>query len=377
MALIQLPYAPPMYDFFLTSAQAVPALVSTLLIDASAEKCAFVGSIWHPTIKTGTIAIRKVLFRTGALSLGANSQIRVSLQDVSATAGPPYQPDGGQDQFYDFKTATTTLSASTWSTTGNLSADRTVDLAVSGPGVANSRLVAVVFEYQAFTAADSLVIAGFNTSQLSLVGGSLLNVASWAQQAAIAPIVAFELSDGTNAFMLPGCPWSGVGTVSVGNAAAIRRAGVRFRFPVTCSIDRISLSVVLPNGADGTLTLYDTNGTTVLRSMAIDNDAVRSAAAPNYADFQFEPVTLLANTFYRAAFVSTTSTTATVPFVNANSAALTEGGMYGQNAFWTQHDGSNWDDSITARRPGFSIGINSVNNDSIVVNSGMTGGMRG
>src|SRR5207253_746752 len=105
---------------------AAPAYGTDALIDAAGEKVAFIGNLWHPTVKTGTINIRKVHFRCGAVTLNAASELRVSLQTVSSTVGPPYQPDGVQDEFYDFKTATTAITANAWNSTGNLSADRVV-----------------------------------------------------------------------------------------------------------------------------------------------------------------------------------------------------------------------------------------------------------
>lgn len=339
---------------FLAQTSATPSFSSGAVMDASTEKVALVGCIYHPTIKTGTINIRKVHFRIGALTFNVASTIRCSLQSVSATAGPPYQPDGTQDQTYDFASGTG-LTANAWNSTGNLSADRAVDLTAVNLGDANSRWVAVVFEYAVFTAADSFILSGLASSSGNgatehLLGGSnLLNTAAWAASNVQGGIIAFELDDGSFAFMEGTRPVSATSTASVGNAAAIRAAGLKFKFPVEVKIDGIGLGMGVQNGADGTLTLYDSDGTTVLASVVIDNDGVISTVN-RIGIARIVPITLAANTFYRLAFVATVATTTTIPYVNTNSAALMDGLTGGQNFHWTQRDSAGvWTDTTTQR----------------------------
>lgn len=338
------------------------------VMDASTEKVAIAGCIWHPTIKTGTINIRKIHFRIGALTFNVASTIRCSLQSLSATAGPPYQPDGTQDQTYDFASGTG-LTANAWNTTGNLSADRAVDLAAVNLGDANSRWLAVVFEYVAFTAADSFILSGLAASsgvgspEMLLGGCNLLFTAAWALANVQAGIIAFECDDGSFAFMEGARPISALATATVGNAAAIRASGLKFRFPVEVVIDAVGLAMTIPNGADGTLTLYDSDGTTVLASVAVDNDAVFSTAS-RIGLARIAPITLAANTFYRLVFVSTTATTMTMAYVNTNSAALMDGFAGGQNFHWTQRDsGGVWTDTTT-QRPVLLMRVSSVHDGS-------------
>ena len=345
-----------------------PSFGTSAVMDASAEKVAIVGCVYHPTIKTGTINIRKVHFRVGALTFNVASTIRCSLQNVSATAGPPYQPDGVQDQTYDFASGAG-LTANAWNSTGNLSADRAVDLAAVNLGDANSRWLAIVFEYAAFTAADSFVLSCLATSSGNaapeqLIGGStLLNVASWAVVNSQCSIVALECDDGSFAFLDGARPVSAISTASVGNAAAIRAAGLKFKFPMEVKIDGIGLALTVQNGADGTLVLYDSDGTTVLASVAVDNDATFSTAT-RIAMARIPQVTLAANTFYRLAFVATVATTTVLPYANANSAALMDGFVGGQNFHWTQRDsGGVWTDTTT-QRPLSMLRISSIHDGS-------------
>jgi len=360
------------YDY-VTGSNSAPSFSSGLALDASAEKCAFLGCIWHPTVKTGTINIRKVHFRCGALTFNILSTIRVSLQNVSATAGPPYQPDGTQDETYDFALGTG-LTANAWNTTGNLSADRAVDLSAYSIGSTNSRWLAVVFEYSTFTAADSFIASGVtkNTTTINTIvgGNALLNVASWAAVGNVVPCVAFECDDGSYAFMNQALPFSAISSASVSSTGAIRAAGVKFKFPVELTTEAAAIMIEI-SGADGSIVLYDTDGTTALVTHTIDNDAVFSSS-PRHAVIMYQPITHAADSYYRLVFVGGTSTAATLHYASVNAVGFMDGLTMGQNAHWTERDsGGTWTDTTT-RRPFFGLMINSVH-DGV---GGAGGGMR-
>lgn len=368
---------PWLYDLIIQT-PATPVLAATAAMDASTEKISFIGCIWHPTVKTGTINIRKIHFRTGAVTLNAASTMRVSLQNVSATAGPPTQPDGTQDQLYDFAGA---LTANSWVTTGNLSADRAVDLAAVNFSDANSRWVAVVFEFQTFTAADSVIISSVNlgTSPINALLGAqtALFTASWSVQVG-SPIVAFECDDGAFAFMDGTLPVLTLTSAAASSSAAIRAAGLKFRVPVEMKIEGIGLCVVIPNACDGTLKLYDSDGTTELASVAIDNDAVAAASLARHSVARIPPVTLAANTYYRLAFVGGTTTSANIFYADVNAVAIMDGFAGGQDFHWTQRDsGGVWTDTTT-RRPHFMLKLSAVHDGAGGGGGGMLqGNLRG
>ena len=352
-------------DMILSTDSNVPAFTTAQLIDASAEKAAFLGEVWHPTVKTGTINIRKVHFRCGAIAVTwLTSVVRCSLQNVSLTAGPPYQPDGTQDQTFDFNNGAQ-LTANAWNTTGNLSADRAVDLSADSIGDANSRWLAVVLEYATFTVLDSLILNGVNAAPGGIAMGThlgaapLLQTAAWAAQANGYGNVVLECDDGTFAFLNNCTAFSALGTASVASNGAIRRAGVIFQVPMQLKVSKMSLFGLIPNACDGTLTLYDSDGTSVLASVDVDNDPVRASGTPGYMDAEFPPVTLTAATDYRFVFVATTTTAATIYYGDVNAVGHMDGLLLGQNARWTQHDGTNWAETTT-RRPHFGIGISAV-----------------
>lgn len=359
-----------------------PSVGTAGTMDASTEKIAFVGCVWHPTVKTGTINIRKIRFQTGAVTFDAASTVRMSLQTVSATAGPPYQPDGSQDQTYDFASGAG-LTANSWITSGNLSADRAVDLSAVSLTDANSRWLAVVWEYTTFTAADSIIIQGvvMNAAPLnSMIGGqTLLNTGAWAVTNVV-PSVALECDDGTFAY-LEGCmPYNTFSSAAVSSSAAIRAAGLKFKFPMEVTAEGFGLLLQVPNGADTTITIYDSDGTTALVSAVVDNDAVASATNRLYAMIRCQPITFAANTYYRCVIVGTSATSTNILYGTVDAAALMDGMIGGQDMHWTERDsGGTWTDTTT-RRPCFAIKLSSVHDGAgggggLIRHPGMNGGL--
>jgi hypothetical protein len=371
MSLVNFPGQGPVCIENPFSIGGTPVLLTTGVIDASTEKFAVLGQIFHETKKTGTINIRKIEWRGGAITLNTASTLRLSLQNVSLTAGPPYQPDGVQDQTFDYIGSTNPPTANAWNTTGNLSADRAVDLTANNVSDANSTWVAVVFEYQTFTAADSVIISGVNRNitsgtpipDVNFQGYCLLNTGTWGTVAGGGPIIAFECDDGTKAFMVGAAPYTSVSTVLVANNAAVRAAGLKFSFPFECSIEDIGLLLTIPNGCDGTLVLYDSDGTTVLKSYTLDNDAVASTTA-RMGYIKPGQQTISANGGQRLVFVASTTNAASVHYATLNSSALLAGCSGGTTHMWTQRDsGGTWTDTAT-QRPFSFIRLSAVHDGS-------------
>lgn len=343
-----------------------PAFSTNTLINGSAHKLAFVGRVWHPTVKTGTIAIRKVHFRCGAITLNAASEVRVSLQTISDSAGPPMQPDGTQDQFYDFKTATTSLTQNAVNATGNLSADRTVNMSADSITDADSRWVAVVWEFQAFNASDSVVISGVaDTNPVGIGTGNIpvLNTAgTYATMGNRQSMLTFECDDGSFAFLADAKPmFSAISSQNIASNGAVRGAGLKFRFPSTRQISRAAILGTLPNGSDMRMVVFDKDGATELASVDIDNDAVNSTGA-HMLDVSFVPITCLANAYYRLVLMGASTTAGSVSYLDVSAADHLNGLWLGTNAHWTQTATStptgtgDWTDTTT-RVPLFGMGV--------------------
>lgn len=347
----------PVLQDFMQFAGVAPAHGALLLADASGEKIAALGCVWHPTVKTGSINIRKVWVRFGTVTFNGASVGQISLQSVSLTAGPPYQPDGTPDE-----TVAITPAANSTVQTGALSADRVVDLTAVNIGDANSRWLAVVFEETTFTAADSVIIRSFVSAATSqpnnLLGGAgLINTAGvWSiPSSQHSPVIWLECDDGSMAFIRGCFPFTIFTSLTTANNAAFRAAGVKFSVPTTRKLEAASLMMTIPNICDGSWILYDSDGTTALVTVALDNDAVSAAGSVRNGEIMFPPVTLLANTFYRFVFVPSTTTAATLFYGSVNAAAHMDGLVLGQNAhLTTRNSGGVWTDTVTDR-PHFGL----------------------
>ena len=175
------------------------------LMDASAEKVGFIGRVnWAGT--GSSKAIRRVVTRLGAVTAGT-ATFRVSLQDVDTSAGPPGVPDGTPDQTWT--TATSGLTANTVLETGDLSADRTVS---------RGDLVAVVFDYSAFTSGASVIVNTLPAPFANAFPSAVLYTASWAALANTLPEVAFIFSDGTRGTLEGSCLISNTSAADYNNA---------------------------------------------------------------------------------------------------------------------------------------------------------------
>lgn len=350
---------PVLWDPVVATPQA-PAHATGLQVDVSNEKFGVVGEVWHPTIKTGTINIRKVHYKTGAIaSFNGASVWRVTVADVSGTAGPPYQPGGGTAQTYSLG-AGVSPTASDWNVTGNLSADRAVDLSAVNWDDANSRWISLAFDFATFNASDSVIMQVINTAAIppftGLSGAPLnFNGTSWA---AInnGSCVALECDDGSFAFLKNSMPFKSFNNASVSSNGAIQRAGLKFTVSVPCKLETIGFNLLMANGSDGRLVLYDTDGTTELASVKVDNDAVLSQGTGRWHTACIVPVSLTAGVAYRLAYVASNTTASTIYYGDVHLAGLMDGLQGGQAFHWTQHNGTSWADTTT-RRPHFYLGF--------------------
>ena len=295
-------------------------------IDASTEIGALIGRVWWPDRADTSKDISHIHFRAGAVTMNAASQYRVSLQDVSTSAGPPIQPDGTADQSFTSAVGTGP-TANAWNRVA-LSSNRTVS-----PGA----LLAVVFDYTAFTATTSIVIQGYFSSSTALrplQTDVLLYTGSWASQAMV-PNVIFEFSDGTyGTFYGLLAQTSGASrsfnsgsTGSGGGMNAGDERGLEWTQEVPVTIDGCWLDIAAASGADFDIVLYE--GTTALETVSVDSNAIGAAASTKRTLIPFASThNLAASTLYRLMVKPTTTnnvTLETATFDNANHRVVSFG----------------------------------------------------
>lgn len=157
-----------------------------------------------------------------------------------------------------------------------------------------------------------------------------------------------EYSDGTTD------PWgwypaAATSNVSVGTAAGAREAGLYFSLPFKASISGARMTFNR-NTTDGQVILYDSS-TTALATVDIDKDVVGgNSYGTSWVSFS-SPVTLSANTVYRLALKSNTSTTWTVYTHTFLSTDVMRSLDLGTNACWTQRDSTGAWAETTTRLP--------------------------
>lgn len=328
-----------------------PSLGSAALIDATGEKFSFVGQVWN---KDGTSKdIRKLHFRFGAVTKAGGSGLTASLQNVSTAAGPPMQPDETQDQTVAIAAAGVT--ANTWYTTGNLSADRTVTF---------GEFLSVVIEFDGSgrLGADSFMIncpgtagGAFN----DLRGGTALKTGgSWAA-IGLANAVILEFSDGTFGGLMPNAPMDSFNTTAFNSGSAADEVALKFTVPAACKVSGGVVTLQVAASADFDVVLYV--GTTALATVSVDANQVYAQGSVRQCRFSFPEQTLTAGTTYYLAVKPTTVNNVSVYDIGVNTANHLQSFPGGTTwHFASRVDAGAWT-AVTTRVPiGFGIVIDAI-----------------
>jgi hypothetical protein len=356
------------YPLDLTGIAAMGAATQTtnFLIDASAEKVAFV--IRVP--KTGTL--NSVGFLLGTVTQAPASGLKVSFQDVDTSTG---NPDGTGDQF---ATVTSGLTSNSWvdvSSTGYMGAGG------AGSGAKRSVTVgdrlAIVIEFASFAASDSLnIVAAATGTSVTMNYQCYVDhfTASWAKSAATNPIFSLKYDDGTYAVMPEVLPITGFGTLSYNqNTVAQDEAGLIFQVPFSCKVSGCWYDADIDGTAD--FVLYDSDGSTSLGSFSVDNNVRNSTGnGAGFGYFTGGEKTLTVNTSYRLIFKPTSTTNVILKYFDVNSAALLDQMPGGQTCHFTSRvDAGSWSQTTT-RRPLMGLLISAL--DDGVSAGGSGGGIR-
>jgi hypothetical protein len=351
---------------------------STLLVDASGEKAAFLFRI----IKTGTL--RKVGFRTGTVV--QNQTIRVSFQDVSATTG---DPDETQDQFRDISIADT--DDNVWKTTGLITSDGT-DGGVKR-SVTRGDLLAIVWESNPFNAGDVFRLAAISVTPplgfMSGVYGDLKAGAgpAWVKQSlygAIALLYDDGAGNDTVYFTEELYPWLSAASVNYNSGSSPNKKGLKFRlpFPFKTLGAYVNLTASTANGTY-VVKLYDSDGSTVLQTSAtVDTDQVRNSSQTSATVYWPTDQQLLANTYYYISLEPTAAVNIALSTVTVNTASYMDQTEGGQDFHYFANTGGGGSFvADTTQRPIISVLISAIDDGvqlgGLITNPGMTGGMRG
>jgi hypothetical protein len=264
------------------------------VINATGGEYAIVGRVWNKDHATKSIERVQFCFGNAVVKTGGSDLI-LSLQDVSLTAGPPYQPDGTRDQTVAIANADAGFAANAWYRTGVLSANRSVAY--------GERLAVVIgFGGAGRLGSDTVNFTVRNSLSSRLPGldaGSALKTGgTWAAVGGV-PLLLLEFSDGTFGTLDGAIATSGGDTTVLNTGSSPDEAGNTFTVPFPCKVDALWAGVQVASGADFDLVLY--NGTTQLASGSIDANAIEALTASRLAQVPIaETVLLPGNTYYVA-----------------------------------------------------------------------------
>lgn len=324
---------------------------NSLLLDASAEKAAFI--LRAP--KAGNIA--RVGFRTGTVTTG--DTLKVSLQDVSGTTG---DPDGVADQFRTVAVADT--DDNIWVRTNLITSDGTDGGSLRA--VTRGAIFALVIEFNSFVAGNLNIAAtlGVTAPRGPWLGGPSYAdhfTAAWAKVTTGVPVVAIEYDDGSFAFMGSTLPALTPANTSFNSGT---ENGLKFKLPMACRIGGFWFYGGAGNtSSDYTVNLYDSDGTTSLGAVSYDATIVASVGTGAVIGILPSSVSLLANTFYRIGILPAGANTVTlynITLSSAHGAAILDQMSGGQNFHWTSRAGAGaWSDD-TSRRPFMGLFIDGL-----------------
>jgi hypothetical protein len=310
-----------------------PTLAS-LTIDASGEKVAWI--IQAP--KDGTID--QVEFRTGTTTTGDDVDVRI--ETVDAATG---DPTGTL-----WNSPTNTTNATVTIANGDDNVWKTATL-TAGAVVTKGQLLAIVVVNGA---SGNIAIAASLDNISHQVKFPYVShyTASWAKQTAARNlVVAVRYSGGTYGYVPAAWPISvlSAATTFASNSTPDER-GIKFSLPWPVQVCGFWAFVDL-DPADVTVKLYDSDGSTVLESLAIDKDQQVSAISrPSHYLFD-TVVNLSKDTDYRLTLLPGSTTSVSIGHLTVNAAANWQAFPGGEDFHYTHRtDAGAWTD-VTTERP--------------------------
>jgi hypothetical protein len=293
---------------------------SSLLIDAAAEKAAFI--TYAP--KTGTIS--KVGFRTGTVTTG--DTLKISLQGVNASGNPDGTILASGNAYQTLVVADT--NDNTWF----------LVTLVAGASVTKNDPIAIVIEFNAWVAGNLNISAGgtgIGTNHYNVYTD--LYTAAWAKSANLIN-VALEYSDGSYSSGFTH-PMSTLSYYTYNSGSSPDEYGNYFQIPFPCRAVGIVAYSDLDESA--TFTLYDSDGTTVLASkQLLLAQRIGTAVGLCWAYFA-TPVNLLKDTWYRMTVVPNTVTSIGLSYFAVDLAGQMNSYSLGQKCYQTSRtDAGAW-----------------------------------
>lgn len=332
MALVQLPSYLPFPDARTWGGSGTPAFFPLSLIDLAGERVTWVV---RPT-KAGNL--RKVGFRTGAVTLAVALDIRVETVNVDGNA---------TGTLWAANTSGTLLvpAANTWYWV-TLTADATL---VVGEDGGAPKVFAICID---FAGVGDLEIAGALSGMGRPGGIPYLNTrdigSTWTRSNNV-PNVGLEYSDGSR-------PWCDAVPILSGSLRAFNNGstpdevGLRFKYPFKCELAGAIVRVATASSSY-VITLYDA-ADVVLKTITVDTDiqANTSSTQPDFYPFTGTLPVITAGAIYRLTVTPNSATNVTLAEYDIDSAGTMESHSGGVEIYRTERTNAGaWTDTTTAR----------------------------
>lgn len=347
--------------------------VESILIDASTEKAAII----FRASKAGTIS--GVMIICGSTTQTPVSAMTIRLETVSATDG------------YPTGTLIDSAGANDAKGTFTFTASTTVLATISTPPtVAIGDIIAIVVGYSSFNSGENANF-GFQAYLTANNTGMPYSAAyigigpAWQKGGGTVYPPNFALVYGDGSIITPsgaGYAWNSVTEVTHSSSSSPDEYGNKFRLPFNARV--VGSWGFFRKDGDYTVTLYDSDGTTALRTLSMDKDVVGTPVS-QVALYFSTPVTLTKDTWYRITWYPNTTTSCRTWHFNVSDVGGYEGmdaAPCGSDMHLTKRtDAGAWTDTTTQRCM-MGLVIDQLDDGAggaggLKTHPGMDGGMRG
>lgn len=341
--------------------QGAPSYQANLL-DAAAERFSAIFKV----PKTGNVS--HLHFRTGVVT--ASTTLDVRLETVDGSTGDPSgtlfgtNTNGSQASLASSTWYRVALTAAAAVTRGDF-----VALTIANSGSGNLNIVSVN---------SNFVRAKFPYTDLFAGAGP-----TWTKSDT-APCCALEYDDGSFAISPGVVPVSNLAGEMIESDTTPDEIALKFRLPGPVRVSGCWLTANYGAAADFDLVLYDSDGTTALRTISLDaTNKFGAASGLQTYDFGASQA-LLANTYYRLALKPSSAVNAvTIDVLTVNSAGLMDCFGGGQDFHYSvRTDAGAWSDTTT-KRPFLGLIIDQIDDGTgsgssgVRFHPGMNGGING
>lgn len=269
-------------------------LASAGTMDAQDEKVAFIGYTRlanNATNKTFSNS-SSILWNAGTTTFAnAGTTLRVGLQDISTSAGPPVEPDGTFDVYDDLVGGTDTITSGSWITSTMSSGTKTIS---------HGDLIAIVLHMTARGGSDSVIarsIVGTYGTHNNLTHAFTTAWSVGSSQ----PLAILSTDDGTLGCIDGGHIGIPTAYTAYTDSTNPDEYALAFQVPFNCTVDMLTAFINYVGAtSDATITLYsDPFGTpTTMQSVNILGEQSASANAGRYGYYKIPETELNANTDY-------------------------------------------------------------------------------